>query len=104
MPEADALEAEFVADVNEVIGLQQTDDITTQGPLYTVEPWGVFLVCVNRLFFPMTHRILLKKNGIFSKLKLNFLLYILEARKKRGFALVASKYALIPPQKSLFFS
>ena len=42
LPEADALEAEFVADVNEVIGLQQTDDITTQGPLYTVEPWGVF--------------------------------------------------------------
>ena len=38
--EADTAEAQFIADSNEVIGLQANDDITTQAPLSTVEPIG----------------------------------------------------------------
>ena len=39
-PEADTAEAQFIADSNEVIGLQAGDDVTTQAPLSTVEPIG----------------------------------------------------------------
>ena len=39
-PEAATAEAQFIADANEVIGLQSDDNVTTQAPLSTVEPIG----------------------------------------------------------------
>ena len=45
LSEADAAEAEYVAGVNEVMGLQAEDDITTQAPLSTVTAIGENCVC-----------------------------------------------------------
>ena len=51
LSEADAAEAEFIADVNEVIGLQEEDDITTQAPLSTVDAIGVYILFLVSVFF-----------------------------------------------------
>ena len=54
MSEADAAEAEFIADVNEVIGLQAEDDITTQAPLSTVDAIGVYILFLVSVFFAVS--------------------------------------------------
>ena len=38
--EGNAADAELQASIKEVMGLQSTDDITTQAPIYTAAPIG----------------------------------------------------------------
>ena len=48
--EAEA-DAEYTSAVNEIIGLEQTDDITPQAPLYTVSPIGNMHIAVDNIMF-----------------------------------------------------
>ena len=44
-------DAEYTAAVNELIGLEQTDDVTPQAPLSTVSPIGNIPIAVDNIMF-----------------------------------------------------